>query len=51
MKNVLTIISISIFLFSCSEKKTVSSGLEGVWKKIGTTIYKDGKPSDTLSPM
>ena len=51
MKNLLTIISVSIFLFSCSEKETVSTGLEGVWKKIGTTIYKDGKPSDTLSPM
>tara|TARA_B100001564_G_scaffold34828_1_gene25395 strand:+ start:361 stop:1275 length:915 start_codon:yes stop_codon:yes gene_type:complete len=51
MKNLLTIISFSIFLFSCAEKETVSNGLEGVWKKIGTTIYKDGKPSDTLSPM
>jgi hypothetical protein len=51
MKNLITIILLSILLISCAETKKISSGLDGVWKKIGTIIYEDGKPIDTLSPM
>ena len=51
MKNLITIFSFSFLLFSCVETKKMSSGLDGVWKKIGTVIYEGGKPIDTLSPM
>jgi len=47
MKKVLLILT-SILILACQEKAIETKGpLEGVWKRVGNIIYKDGQPMDT----
>ena len=47
MKSVIFLL-LTLLIFSCSQRKTQISPLEGTWERIGTILYENGKPADTV---
>ena len=40
--------SLSLLILSCSQEKTQIGPLEGAWERVGTILYENGKPVDTV---
>ena len=51
MKKLILTAVIALAIISCAPPETSSKaiGLTGVWDRIGTVNYEDGKPKDTLA--